>query len=112
MSEKSYLIVNPKGIMHVVSEEHARQRLTNSIGWRLATPDEKKAYFEANGNQRFDRPLAKPFTPMPLDAEELSEAEMLPMKKSKPEPGTKAEAAKKSKVSNGSEQSDQREVSS
>lgn len=111
MSEKSYLIVNPKGIMHVVSEEHARQRLTNSIGWRLASPDEKKAYFTSGGNQRFDRPLAKRFTPMPVDAEELSEAEMLPTKKSQPEPGVKAEAAKKGKVSNGSEQSDQREVS-
>ena len=110
MSEKSYLIVNPKGIMHVVSEEHARQRL-KLAGWRLASPDEKKAYFEASGNQRFDRPLASPFSPQPLEEEALSEAEMLPTKKSQPEPGVKAEAAKKGKVSNGSEQSDQREVS-
>ena len=38
--EKNYLIVNPKGVMHVVSEAHARERL-KLVGWRLASPEEK-----------------------------------------------------------------------
>lgn len=69
-AEKFFLIVNPSGCMHVVPETIAADRLRNSIGWRLATPEEKAAYKEANGNQRARRPLAKPFNPTP----ELSEA--------------------------------------
>jgi len=90
--EKNYLIVNPKGVMHVVSEAHARERL-KLVGWRLASPEEKQAYFEAKGNQRFDRPLAAPFSPAPLVDEALTEAELMPTKKAaKPELGTNAEA--------------------
>lgn len=110
--EKNYLIVNPKGIMHVVSEEHAKSRL-KIVGWRLASPEEKQAYFAAHGNQRFDKPLAAPFSPVPLADEALSAAEMLPSKKSEPEPGKQAEAPKKTKgkVTSESEPSDKREVS-
>lgn len=79
---KSFLIVNPKGIMHVVSEQHARERL-KIVGWRLATDDEKKAYFEAGGNQRFDSPLAAKFSPEPLADRALSEADVIPSKKAK-----------------------------
>jgi hypothetical protein len=68
--EKFFLIVNPAGCMHVVSEEIARDRLKNYVGWRLATSEEKAAYKEADGNQRARRPLAKPFNPSP----EMSEA--------------------------------------
>lgn len=90
--EKTYLIVNPKGIMHVVSEDHARSRL-NSVGWRLATPEEKQAYFAAKGNQRFDKPLAAKFTPEPLADQALSEADAMPTQKAaQTEPGETAEA--------------------
>lgn len=78
--EKNYLIVNPKGVMHVVSEAHARERL-KLVGWRLASPEEKQAYFDAKGNQRFDKPLAAPFSPAPLVDEALTEAELMPTKK-------------------------------
>lgn len=60
--EKFYLIVNPHGTMHVVSETHARARL-KQVGWRVATETEKQAYFAADGNQRANRPLAKPYSP-------------------------------------------------
>lgn len=59
-----YLIVNPHGTMHVVTADHARERL-RLPGWRLASADEKAAYKKANGNQRFDRPLAARFDPEP-----------------------------------------------
>ena len=88
--EKNYLIVNPKGIMHVVSESHARSRL-KIVGWRLANADERAAYFNAKGNQRFDKPLAAPFSPQPLTDQALTEAELMPTKKSEPEPGEQAE---------------------
>jgi hypothetical protein len=77
--EKFYLIVNPHGAMHVVSEDLARARL-KLPGWRLASADEKAAYKKADGNQRAGRPLAKPFSPsreiddaLPMDAEIKSE---------------------------------------
>lgn len=88
--EKNYLIVNPKGIMHVVSESHARSRL-KIVGWRLANAEERAAYFKAKGNQRFDKPLAAPFSPQPLTDQALTEAELMPTKKSEPEPGEQAE---------------------
>lgn len=62
--EKGFYIVNPKGAIHVVDEQHARWRL-KLPGWRLATEDEIKAYIEAGGNQRWDKPLAKPFSADP-----------------------------------------------
>ena len=75
VAEKFYLIVNPAGAMHVVSEDHARSRLALP-GWRMATADEKAKYKTAAGNQRAGRPLAKPFSPakalaeaLPMDAE-------------------------------------------
>lgn len=103
MSEKSFLIVNPKGIMHVVSEAHARWRL-NNVGWRLANEEEKKAYFAAGGNQKFDAPLAKPFSPAPLLEQALSETDILPNKKAVKGQGNKTEVA-------SAKPSNQREVS-
>lgn len=79
--EKTYLIVNPKGCMHIVNEEHASARL-QIVGWRLATRDEQAAYFTAE-EQRFDRPLAKPFQPAKdLEVSALTTAP-LPVKKAK-----------------------------
>ncbi len=80
MEEKTYLIVNPKGCMHIVSEAHARARL-QIAGWRLATKEEQELYFEAS-EQRFDRPLAKPFQPdKDLALNALPESATLPTKK-------------------------------
>lgn len=74
MEEKYFYIVNPKGAIHVVSETHARARLTIA-GWRLATADERAAYEAADGNQRFDKPIVAPFKPIPEDASILAGAE-------------------------------------
>jgi len=80
--EKTYLIVNPKGCMHIVNEEHARARL-QIVGWRLATQDEQAAYF-ATEEQRFDRPIAKPFEPAKdLEVSALPAAPALPVNKPK-----------------------------
>lgn len=74
--EKFYYIVNPKGAIHDVSESHARARL-KMPGWRLATKDEIADYQEAGGNQRFDRPIAEPFQPLPAeDSDELADAQV------------------------------------
>lgn len=82
--EKSFLIVNPKGAMHVVSEDHARARL-RIAGWHLATAEEKDAYAQANGNQRFDRPLGKRFEPDKQLADALPMEEAITTKADVPE---------------------------
>jgi len=61
--ERAYYLVNPKGCIHVVDREHAAMRL-RQVGWRLATKDEIAAY-ESVSEQRFDRPLARPWSPDP-----------------------------------------------
>ncbi len=83
MAEKFYYIVNPKGAIHIVSEDHAKARL-KIIGWRLATSEERASYEKANGNQRFNKPLATPFTPMPVEEAALSGAEFVPESKDEP----------------------------
>lgn len=77
MEEKHFYIVNPKGAIHIVSETHARARLTIA-GWRLATADERTAYEAQDGNQRFDKPLVAPFKPIPDDADILAGARAIP----------------------------------
>jgi hypothetical protein len=62
-SERPYYIVNPKGCIHIVDRAHAANRL-RQVGWRMATAAEREAY-HANGEQRFDRPLATPWSPDP-----------------------------------------------
>ena len=62
--EKFYYIVNPKGTIHSVNREHARMRLKQA-GWRIATADEVAKLKAADGNQIFNKPLAKPFSPEP-----------------------------------------------
>ena len=42
-------------------------------GWRIATQNEIAAYHNAGGNQRFDQPIAKPWTPDPDAAIALGE---------------------------------------
>lgn len=90
--EKSYLIVNPKGAMHIVTEAHARERL-KLAGWRLATAEEKAAFAASGGNQTHKKPLAKPWSNAPLETEALTEAEIKPAaKKAVKVQGVKAEA--------------------
>jgi hypothetical protein len=62
--KKSYFIVNPSGTIHEVNREHAKSRLSQ-VGYRMASPEEIKAYQDANGNQKAGRPLAKPWSPEP-----------------------------------------------
>ncbi len=66
-AEKTHYIVNPFGAIHECDRAHAREKL-GIIGWRIATQTEITAYHNAGGNQRFDQPIAKPWTPDP-DAE-------------------------------------------
>ena len=77
--EKTYFIVNKAGAVHEVTESHAKNRLANSIGFRLAKKAEIQKYYDAD-IQRHDRPIAKPFTPSKLEAQELP-AQSKPKKK-------------------------------
>ena len=56
-AERAYYIVNPAGAVHVVTREHARERLKADARWRLATDAEIAAYREVVV-QRHDRPIA------------------------------------------------------
>lgn len=67
-AEKTYYIVNPQGTIHSCTREHARERLRQGRGWRMATPEEIQALHAAGGYQRWDRPIAQPWAPEP-DAE-------------------------------------------
>lgn len=69
---KRYYIVNPAGAIHEVTKEHASNRLRQT-GWRMASADEVKAY-KSERVQRFDRPLAQPWTDEPDGFEEEVEA--------------------------------------
>lgn len=68
--EKAYYIVNPAGAVHVVTYEHAKDRL-RQVGYRLATEAEIAVYSETNV-QRHDRPIARPWSPEPEPEPELS----------------------------------------
>lgn len=61
LEQKIYL-VNPAGAIHVVSREHAKWRL-RSPGYRKATAAEIAALEAADGFQRFDQPIAAPWSP-------------------------------------------------
>ena len=102
MEEKYFYIVNPKGAIHIVSETHARARLTIA-GWRLATSEERAAYEAAGGDQRFDRPLVAPFQPIPVDADILAGAEAVSTRLEQvTESPKESDAPKKSKKSKNS----------
>jgi len=61
MSEKGYYIINPKGIMHVVSREIAAARLRNNPGFRAATKAQIEQYEAARkkANDALDKALAE-----------------------------------------------------
>lgn len=63
-----YFIVNPAGTVHEVTADHARTRL-QQVGWRQATKEEVQEYLNRSGNQRFDDPIAPPWTPEPTPIE-------------------------------------------
>lgn len=61
---RRYFIVNPKGAIHEVSREHARERLAKP-GWRMASAAEIEIFATANGNQVADKPLCARWSPDP-----------------------------------------------
>lgn len=72
--EKTYHIVNPKGAVHEVTREIAKERL-QKIGYRMATKAEVKALAEMNGRQFIGQVAARPHAFDPdeaLDLEELA----------------------------------------
>ena len=67
-AEETLWIVNPGGALHLVTKEHART-LFKSVGWRKATAAEIAELEKRKGNQRFDDPIAEPWSPEPTDDE-------------------------------------------
>lgn len=61
---KRYFVVNPKGAIHEVTREHARERLAQP-GWRLATKEEIAELEARGGRQVFDNPICRPWSPDP-----------------------------------------------
>lgn len=61
---RRYFIVNPKGAIHEVDREHARERL-RLPGWRMATPEEVARLEGAKGHQVFDKPICPRWSPDP-----------------------------------------------
>jgi len=111
MSDKGYYIINPKGIMHVVSRKIAAAKLKNDPGFRAATKAQIEEYEAAREKvnaairkamaegkegrelpkkftQSADHPLFPAWTPEPPDQDfSLPEqVEEKPAKKVKPEP--------------------------
>ena len=60
-------IVNPGGALHLVTREHAREKF-REVGWRKATPAEIAELDKRKGNQRFDDPIAEPWSPEPAES--------------------------------------------
>lgn len=60
---KTYYLVNPSGAIHEVDYDHAKNRL-RQLGYRMATADEVAVYRETKV-QRFDDPIARPWSPEP-----------------------------------------------
>lgn len=69
----AFYLVNPKGTIHVVSYDHARERL-KTAGYRLAVDPEIAVYLESRV-QRHDRPICEPWSPEPEVVEDLPEGE-------------------------------------
>jgi hypothetical protein len=61
---KTYYIVNPAGAVHSVGYGHAKDRLKQP-GWRVASKDEVAEYNKRK-EQRFDDPIAQPFSAEPV----------------------------------------------
>lgn len=57
-----FFLVNPKGAVHEVTQEHAEQRINADPRYRMATEDEVAAFLSA-GEQRADEPIGTPWAP-------------------------------------------------
>lgn len=68
-----FYIVNPKGCVHSATREHTAERL-RLPGWRLATDEEIEAFKKAKV-QRFDAPIAEPWSPLSEVGPEVPEGE-------------------------------------
>lgn len=69
----TFYLVNPAGAIHNVTREHARARL-EQLGWRLATEEEIVKY-QGQEVQRFDQPIARPWSPDPDEQLKLPDEE-------------------------------------
>ncbi|MCK6629350.1 MAG: hypothetical protein L6R45_29760 [Anaerolineae bacterium] len=61
---KRYFIVNPAGAVHEVDYEHARWRLGQKKGFRMAEKHEVEAYLNT-AVQVAEKPIARPYTEEP-----------------------------------------------
>lgn len=58
---RRYFVVNPRGAIHEITRELARDRL-RLPGWRMATSVEVEALAERNGHQAHDKPICAPWS--------------------------------------------------
>lgn len=61
MDEKFY-IVNPKGAVHEVTQQHAEDRINADPRWRMAEKAEVASYLKTP-QQTADKPIATPYVP-------------------------------------------------
>lgn len=61
-AEETIWMVNPSGALHQCTHEHATERY-KKVGWREATVAEIAELKKRHGLQRFDDPIAQPFSP-------------------------------------------------
>jgi len=80
--DKTYYIVNPAGAIHDVPASLAKERL-KIVGWRLATKEEIRKLFKANGSQRAGKAICPKWTPEPPADQEIPE-QPKPKAKAKP----------------------------
>ncbi len=62
---KTYFIVNPSGAVHEVTRAHAEEVLKNP-GFRPATNEEIQKLHDQKGDQIWDKPICKPWSPKNL----------------------------------------------
>lgn len=60
----AFYMVNPAGAIHVVTRDHAYERMRTHVGFRLATDDEIEQYSESR-KQVWDQPIAEAWNPEP-----------------------------------------------
>jgi len=68
--EKSYFIVNPAGAIHKVTREHAENVLKNP-GYRPASTEEIQKLHDQGGNQIWNKPICKPWSPKNLPDQKI-----------------------------------------
>ena len=73
VTEPTVYMVNPGGAVHEVTRSHARARMRADRRYRLATDREIAELGERQGMQRFDDPIAPPWSDAAFEAD-LDEA--------------------------------------